>query len=62
VDLLRKIIDKDKMVIIVEHDFEFLSQFVDIFALMDDGKIVLTGAYEEMKHSALIQQVYFAGK
>jgi ABC-type uncharacterized transport system ATPase subunit len=58
---LKKIIDKDKMVIIVEHDFEFLSQFVDTFALMNDGKIVLEGTYAEIRNSALIKQIYFAG-
>lgn len=59
VDLLRKIIDKDKMVIIVEHDFEFLSQFVDSFALMDDGKILLEGNYTEIKNSPITNSVYF---
>lgn len=34
--LIRKIIQKGKTVIIVEHDFEFLSQFVDILALMNE--------------------------
>jgi branched-chain amino acid transport system ATP-binding protein len=59
VDLLRKIIDRDKMVIIVEHDFEFLSHFVDTFALMDDGKILLEGNYKEIKENPLIHSVYF---
>jgi branched-chain amino acid transport system ATP-binding protein len=59
VDLLKKIIDKDKMVIIVEHDFEFLSQFVDSFALMDDGKIILQGEYKEIKQNPLTKSVYF---
>jgi branched-chain amino acid transport system ATP-binding protein len=51
VDMIKKIIDKDKMVIIVEHDFEFLAQFVDSFALMNEGKIILQGTYKEIKES-----------
>jgi ABC-type uncharacterized transport system ATPase subunit len=39
------------MVIIVEHDFEFLAQFVDSFALMNEGKIVLEGNYKDIKES-----------
>ena len=41
VELIKKIIAKDKMVIIVEHDFEFLSHFVNNFYVMNDGKIIL---------------------
>lgn len=41
IDLINKIISKDRMVIIVEHDFEFLAQFVDSFCVMNEGKIVL---------------------
>ena len=57
--LLKKIIDQDKLVIIVEHDFEFLSSFVDRFALMNDGKIILEGTYEEIKNSPITKNVYF---
>jgi branched-chain amino acid transport system ATP-binding protein len=59
VELLKKIIDQDKLVIIVEHDFEFLSSFVDKFALMDDGKIILEGTYTEIKNSPITKKVYF---
>lgn len=59
VELIKKIIDKDKMVIIVEHDFEFLSQFVDKFFVMDDGKVVLEWAYQEIKEHPLTREIYF---
>jgi ABC-type branched-subunit amino acid transport system ATPase component len=59
VDLLRKIIDKDKMVIIVEHDFDFLSQFVEKFALMDDGQIILEETYANIREHPLTRKVYF---
>ena len=59
VELIKKIIAKDKMVIIVEHDFEFLSHFVDKLFVMDDGKIVLEGKYNEIKEHPLTREIYF---
>jgi len=59
IDLINKIISKDRMVIIVEHDFEFLAQFVDSFCVMNEGKIVLEGNYEQIKHSVAIKEIYF---
>lgn len=59
VELIKKIIAKDKMVIIVEHDFEFLSHFVDKLFVMDDGKIVLEGKYDEIKEHPLTREIYF---
>lgn len=57
--LIRKIIQKGKTVIIVEHDFEFLSQFVDILALMNEWKILLTGDYSTIKQAPLTREIYF---
>ncbi|MCX6824977.1 MAG: ATP-binding cassette domain-containing protein [candidate division SR1 bacterium] len=59
IDLINKIISKDRMVIIVEHDFEFLAQFVDSFCVMNEGKIVLEGNYSQIKHSEVIKEIYF---
>jgi len=59
VDLIKKIIAKDKMVIIVEHDFEFLSHFVDKFYVMDDGKIVLEWDYMTIKKNPITKEIYF---
>ena len=59
VELIKKIIAKDKMVIIVEHDFEFLSHFVDKFYVMDDGKIVLEWDYATIKENTITKEIYF---
>lgn len=59
VELIKKIIAKDKMVIIVEHDFEFLSHFVDKFYVMDDGKIILEWNYQEIKNNKKTNEIYF---
>lgn len=59
VELLNKIIAKGKMVIIVEHDFEFLSSFVNNFFVMNDGQIVLEGNHNEVKNHPMIKEIYF---
>jgi urea transport system ATP-binding protein len=59
IQLLNKIIAKGKMVIIVEHDFEFLSSFVNSFFVMNDGQIVLEGNHDEVKHHPKIREIYF---
>lgn len=58
IKLIRKIIDSGKSVIIVEHDFNFISQFVDRLVLMEDGKIILDWAYDEIKDSKKMKDVY----
>ena len=59
IELLNKIIQTGKTVIIVEHDFEFLWQFVDQIMVMDEGKIVLEWSYQEIKNSEIIKEIYF---
>ena len=59
IELLHKIIQTGKTVIIVEHDFEFLWQFVDKIMVMDEGKIVLEWSYQEIKNSEIIKEIYF---
>jgi len=59
IQLLNKIILTWKTVIIVEHDFEFLWQFVDQIMVMDEWKIVLEGSYQDIKNSEIIKEIYF---
>ncbi len=59
VKLLNKILQTGKTVIIVEHDFRFLAEFVDTFFVMDDGRVVLSGDHQSIKNSDLIKEIYF---
>ena len=59
IHLLNKIIETGKTVIIVEHDFVFLWEFVERLLVMDDGKIVLDGSYETIKHDPVLKKIYF---
>lgn len=59
IELLNRIISQNKTVIIVEHDFEFLSQFVDKFLLMNNWRIVLEWDYKTIKKSEITHTIYF---
>jgi len=59
VKILHKIIATGKMVAIVEHDFGFLSEFVDTFYVIDDGKVVFSGDHHDVKGSDVIRDIYF---
>lgn len=59
IELLNKIIQTWKTVIIVEHDFEFLWEFVDQIMVMNEWKIVLEWSYQEIKNSDIIKEIYF---
>ncbi len=57
--LLQKIVAQGKTVLIVEHDFNFLASFVDLFCVMDDGKIIVSGDYNTVKASDKVRELYF---
>ncbi len=59
IELLKKIIQAWKTVIIVEHDFAFLGKFVDTLFVMNDGKIILKWTYEDIKDNDKLKEVYF---
>ena len=59
VELLQKIIKQWNIVLIVEHDFEFLSQFVQNFYVMNNWKIVLKWDYNTVKNSDITKEIYF---
>lgn len=59
IEFIKDIIAKGKTVVIVEHDFNFLSAFVDEICVMNDGQIVLEGKYHDIKDSDVLKQIYF---
>jgi branched-chain amino acid transport system ATP-binding protein len=61
IELINKIVAQDKTVIIVEHDFNFLGSFVHNFYVLNDGEVALTGDYEKIKNSTVVQELYFGG-
>ena len=59
IELINEIVAQEKTVIIVEHDFNFLGLFVHDFYVLNDGEVALTGDYETIKNSTVVQELYF---
>lgn len=59
IEMLNKIIATGKMVMIVEHDFAFLGEFVDTLYVMEAGRIVAQWTYDEIKTSDTVKEIYF---
>lgn len=59
IELIKKIIALEKMVIIVEHDFAFLGQFVDSLYVMESWNNFAKGTYEQIKNNKAVKEIYF---
>jgi ABC-type branched-subunit amino acid transport system ATPase component len=59
IKLLQKIIAQQKTLIIVEHDFWFLGEFVDQIYVMNEGSIYTHGTYDQIKNDPKVKEIYF---
>lgn len=59
IEFIQRIIAKNKMVLIVEHDFAFLGQFVDKLYVMEIWTILAEWTYDEIKNSEKVKEIYF---
>lgn len=59
IQLLQKIIAQQKTLIIVEHDFWFLGEFVDQIYVMNEGSIYTHGTYDQIKNDSKVKEIYF---
>lgn len=57
--LIKKILAKWKIVIIVEHDFAWLWDFVDRLIVMEDWKLILDWKYYKIKNNPKLKELYF---
>ncbi len=58
-DLIALLKSEGKTVIIVEHDLPFISRICDRVAVLDVGRLVLSGTPAEVKKSKELQDIYF---
>ena len=58
-DLIGLLKREGKTVIIVEHDLPFISRICDRVAVLDVGRLVLTGTPADVKKSKELQEIYF---
>lgn len=56
-ELLRRI-RKDRSIIIIEHDMEFVSRIADKVTVLHLGKILAEGSMEEIQHNPKVIDVY----
>lgn len=59
IQLLKKIIKKHKTLIIVEHDFVFLGEFVNQIYVMNEGTLFTHGTYDQIKNDPKVKEIYF---
>jgi len=57
--LIQKIRTAWKTILIVEHDFAFLSQFVDEICVMNEGTIIVRDTPQNIPHNPKVREVYF---
>lgn len=58
-DIIMKLKDEKKTVLIIEHDLPFISRICDHVVVLDVGEVVLQGTPKEVKASKELQQIYF---
>lgn len=57
-DLLRKLVDKGKIIIVSGHDLIAMERHCDRIAVMDKGCCIAEGAFAEVMHTELLQSVF----
>ena len=50
---------KHKTVLIIEHDMRFIQSFAERVVVLDEGKIVLDGAPDQVRSDPVLQEIYF---
>lgn len=58
-DALNKLLPKDAIVMLIEHDINFIRDFCSRAVVFDGGHCVLSGTVEEVRENPLLQEVYF---
>jgi len=58
-DMIQKLKEEGKTVLIIEHDLPFISRICDRVIVLDVGSIVLQGKPKEVQQSKALQEIYF---
>jgi urea transport system ATP-binding protein len=56
-ELLREII-RDRTVVVIEHDMEFLREFADVVTVLHEGKVLCEGNVADVQADPRVQEVY----
>ncbi|QGH33769.1 urea ABC transporter ATP-binding protein UrtD [Gracilibacillus salitolerans] len=60
-ELITKIA-KDRAVLIVEHDMDFVKEYADIVSVMHEGQLLFEGSMEEVQKDPTVREVYLGRK
>ena len=60
-EMIRKIA-KDRTVLIVEHDMDFVKEYADIVTVMHEGQLLCQGSMEEIQNDPRVREVYLGRK
>jgi len=58
-DMIHKLKESGKTVIIIEHDLPFIAKICDRVIVLDVGEVVLDGEPKEIQKSKKLQEIYF---
>jgi branched-chain amino acid transport system ATP-binding protein len=58
-ELLKKMKNKEKTILIVEHDINFIGNICDEIIVMDQGKIILQDTPENIQNNTKVREIYF---
>lgn len=60
-EMIREIA-KDRTVLIVEHDMDFVKEYADIVTVMHEGQLLCQGSMEEIQNDTRVREVYLGRK
>ena len=56
---LTEFVPKESIVLLIEHDINFIQGFCERVAVLDSGKVVLDGTIAEVRADKRLQEIYF---
>lgn len=56
---LKELIPEDALVLLIEHDINFMQGFCDRVLVLDMGKVVIDGPLSEVRNDKRLQEIYF---
>ncbi len=60
-EMIREIA-KDRTVLVVEHDMDFVKEYADIVTVMHEGQLLCQGSMEEVQNNSRVREVYLGRK
>jgi urea transport system ATP-binding protein len=60
-ELIRKV-GKDRAVLIVEHDMDFVKEYADVVTVMHEGKLLCQGSMDAVQNNPRVHEVYLGRK